>query len=303
MIKYTIKKRITPFYYIIPMIILLLSFNAYPILSGIYLSFTNLSYADRSGSFAGLNNYVEVLKGIRFWKVLINSVGYSFLSILLVALVGLFLASLLNRDMPLKRVLRTLNVLPWVAPPAMIAIVFRWLLSKNYSPINDILLKLHILNKPIDWLGNINIGVRPFTLPMICLVLIYVWIAYPFASIMFLSGMQSIPEDIFDAAKVDGASNMQQFFYITLPSLKPVITVTLSLLFVWTFQYFNISYMLTGGGPRGYTELLSILIYNDSFKNNESSRAASIGILMTLFLILPTFYYIRTTYIQIKGER
>lgn len=303
MIKYTIKKRIIPFFYLMPLIILLVCFNLYPILSSIYMSFKNISYTDRSGSFAGLNNYLNVLKETRFWRVSLNSFGYTCLAILLVAIVGLFLASLLNRDIPLKQMFRTINILPWVVPPVMIAIIFKWILSKNYSPINDILLKLHILTKPIDWLGSINIGVQPFTLPLISLVLVYVWLAYPFTFVIFLSGMQSISEDIYDAAKVDGASYMKQFFYITLPLLKPVMIVTLSILFIWTFQYFNIIYMLTQGGPRGYTELLSIMIYNDSFKNSEIARAASLGVLMLLFLILPTFYYIRTTYIQIKGDR
>ena len=288
--------------FLLPVIIALMFLEIYPFTNVIQTSFLKASIMNNSGDFYGFENYKHVLTNFQFWRGLSNTLVFTVVAILLTAILSFVAALLLNVKMKLKGIFRALNIIPWVAPPAMISIVWRWIYSTKYSPINDILLRLNIIEQPISFLGNINVGGGPLTLPMLSIIIIYVWISYPFLTLVFLSGLQSISEELYEAAEVDGATQRQKIFQITLPLLKPVILISLTILFIWTFQYFNISYLVTHGGPRGYTEVLATHIYAQAFEKHEYGYASAAGVIMMLILVLPSFYYIRTTIRQIREE-
>lgn len=284
-----------------PLVLALLFLFVYPFFSAIQTSFVKHSIKDMSEAFNGLANYREVFADPRFLPILGNTIVFSVFSILIATVLAFVAALLLNTNMRFKGFIRAVNIIPWVAPPLTVSLVWRWIFHSQYSPINDILLRLNIIDEPLVWLGNTSTGLPPFfTFPMLIIIIIYVWRIYPFLMLVLLSGLQSIPEELYEAAEVDGATFRQKVFSITIPMLKPVLVVSLTIVFIWTFQYFNISYLVTGGGPRGYTEVLATHIYNLSFLKYNYSAGAVVGVLMMLILIIPSFYFINSTLKQMR---
>jgi len=288
---------------ITPVIVALLLLLIIPFISGFALSFRQQSVSDMSGKFIGFANYVDILSEKRFWRVFATTASYTLLSVILCTFIGFVAALCLHTQTPFKGIFRAINVIPWAAPPAVISIIWTQIYSKAYSPLNDILLRFGIVRNQIDWLGYIGRGYTPFNLPLLCLVVVYGWICYPFVMLMILSGLQSIPDELYEAATVDGARDIQKLVYITLPSLKPFLVVVVTLLFIWTFQYFNLNYMLTHGGPRGYTEIFSIFIYDTAFEKFNFGKASALGILMSVSLFIPSYYYIRLALRQAREKR
>lgn len=289
--KKLIRKIIIYLSFVLPAIIALVLFRFVPVFEGIRLSFLKASMIDNSRSFNGFVNYINVFKNNYFWRVSLNTISFTIVALILSGIIGFAAAFVLNTKMRGRGILRAINIVPWVAPPVVMSIIWTWIYSK-YSPINDILLRSGLIKQPFDFLGNISIGAGPLTLPMISVIIVYAWIAYPFIMIMTLSGLQSIPIELYEASQIDGASTSQQLKYITFPLLKPLTIITYTLLFIWTFQYFNMNYLMTRGGPRGYTDVLSTHIYISAFSKFDFGYAAAAGVMMTLMLIIPSIYYI-----------
>jgi len=286
-----------------PVIVALVILLVIPFFSAFAMSFRQQSIADMSGGFIGITNYSIVLGSSRFWRVLATTSSYTILSVMLCTLIGFIAALCLHTQTPFKGVFRAINIIPWAAPPAVISIIWTQIYSKAYSPLNDILLRIGIARNQIDWLGFTGQGYTPVNLPLMCLIVVYGWICYPFVMLMILSGLQSIPDELYEAATVDGAKDLQKLAYITLPSLKPFLIIVVTLLFIWTFQYFNLNYMLTHGGPRGYTEVFSIYIYDAAFEKFNFGKASAIGVLMSIILFIPSYYYICIALRQARQKR
>jgi len=277
-----------------PVLLLLGIINIFPFVSVIKMSFQNLSYVDRSGSFAGIKNYIDAIKNPEFAEIFQNTIVYATFAVAGCIVVGLFVAMLLNRPIPGRSLFRSLLIIPWGIPPAALGIVWRNLYSKDWSPINDILIKLGIIDSGIDWLYfSFGPETGPFTLPMFSMIFLYIWMGMPFATIMLLAGLQSIPDDLYEAAKIDGANYAQSFFSITLPILKPVMLVVTILHFIWAFSQFNINYLVTQGGPRNATNIFSLFIYSRGLTKMELGFSSAISVLMILLLAIPGFYYVR----------
>lgn len=265
-----------------PAIVSILALSIYPILQGIRLSFFDYTLINPSKPFVGFDNYSLVLNDPRFWKALVNTIGFSVFSVLFSTLLGLVVALLLNSKLPFKGFLRSLTLLPWVIPSIVIAFTWVWMLNRDFSPFNEILLALNLINRPISFLGDLNIRIGPITLPFLSVLMVRIWTSYTFKAINFLAALQSIPEELYEAATIDGANSWQKFRYITFPSLIPVGAVVVTLSLIWNISHFDYNYLMTKGGPSDATNVLGTFIYQTAFSTFRLGYASAIGVIMLL---------------------
>jgi ABC-type sugar transport system permease subunit len=263
-----------------PAVVSILILSLYPIIQGIRLSFFDYTLINPSKPFVGPENYLNVLRDPRFWKALYNTVAFSILSVFFSTLLGLVVALLLNSKIPLKGFLRSLTLLPWVIPSIVIAYTWVWLLNREFSPFNEILLSLNLIKGPISFLGDLNIRIGPVTLPFISVLTVRIWTSYTFKAINFLAALQTIPEELYEAATIDGANSWQKFRYITFPSLIPVGAVVVTLSLIWNISHFDYNYLMTKGGPSDATNVLGTFIYQTAFSTFKLGYASAIGVLM-----------------------
>jgi ABC-type sugar transport system permease subunit len=263
-----------------PAVVSILILSLYPIIQGIRLSFFDYTLINPSKPFVGPENYLNVLRDPRFWKALYNTVAFSILSVFFSTLLGLVVALLLNSKLPLKGFLRSLTLLPWVIPSIVIAYTWVWLLNREFSPFNEILLSLNLIKGPISFLGDLNIRIGPVTLPFISVLTVRIWTSYTFKAINFLAALQTIPEELYEAATIDGANSWQKFRYITFPSLIPVGAVVVTLSLIWNISHFDYNYLMTKGGPSDATNVLGTFIYQTAFSTFKLGYASAIGVLM-----------------------
>lgn len=285
------KSRILPgkisegFWFVLPAVSWLLLVLLFPLLYSFYLSFMKelpgLQY-----EFNGLQNFAYVIKDTVFWRSLGNTLVFSVTSVFIAFIVGLALALLLNKELKGTLVFRILLFLPWMIAPVIAGISWRWMFNGSYGLVNAILRNLGLLSKNIAWLGEVQ-----FAMPSV--IIANVWRSYPTITIMLLAGLKAIPGEQYEAATIDGAGKWNQFRYITLPNLKPVILVSTTLQFIWSFRLFDIVWTMTKGGPSGSTEVLSTLVYCTGFQFYDFPMASAISTLMVVIVSLLIFVYIK----------
>lgn len=278
--------------FLTPLIISVAMVLLYPIFKAALMSFqywiVNKPMEGGAHPFQGLDNYQRVLESDNF----MNSLGITFLYIFVTVVLryglGLATAVLLNIKFKGRALVRALIIIPWAVPEVVTCLVFILMYDYRYGVINDVLLKMNIISNPVAFLGDSNTALW-------AAMFVNVWKGFPFAAIMMLAGLQSIPKDLYEAATVDGANLFQQFRRITVPMLKPVSVVVFLLLVVWTIKDFGIVYVLTGGGPTRATELLSIFIYRTGFKTFDFGMAAAGGMILLIISVIFTVLYMRAT--------
>jgi len=263
----------------------------YPLLMAAQMSFYDVKVFRIARGFTGnphLRNYVDMLSSPGFWQSLRVTLYYVFWGTLGSFAIGLFTAVLLNQPFRGRFLARVLIVLPWPIPGVVAASIFMWMFNASFGVVNYLLLTLGIVAEPVSW----------FTQPLPALMAVLaatIWKGYPFFTITLLAGMQSIPGELYEAARVDGASASQQFRFITIPALRNVIGISLVISTLWLFRFFEVIYIMTGGGPSGATETLSIQIYREAFQYFEMSYAAAIGMVTLLLSVIATYLYLRAT--------
>lgn len=270
----------------LPALVLLTVFVLYPFLYGIWLALTD-SRIGVPGDFVGLRNFLELTQDSIFQQTFRNTFLYTGVTTVFKLIFGLAIAALLNNTFPLKRFVRAAVLLPWIVPTVLSALAWLWMFDSTFSVINWVLARFGI--KGPVWLGN-----NPW--PMISLMVVNIWRGTPFYAISFLAGMQTINQELYEAAAIDGASRWQMFRHITLPLLKPVITIVLLLSVILTFSDFQLIYVLTRGGPANSTHLFATLAYQVGLPSGEIGRGAAISLFIfpalcvTVFL---TLWYMR----------
>ncbi len=266
----------------LPALALLTVFVLYPFLYGIWLALTD-SRIGVPGDFVGLRNFLELTQDSIFQQTFRNTFLYTGVTTVFKLIFGLAIAALLNNTFPLKRFVRAAVLLPWIVPTVLSALAWLWMFDSTFSVINWVLARFGI--KGPVWLGN-----NPW--PMISLMAVNIWRGTPFYAISFLAGMQTINQELYEAAAIDGASRWQMFRRITLPLLKPVITIVLLLSVILTFSDFQLIYVLTRGGPANSTHLFATLAYQVGLPSGEIGRGAAISLFIfpalcvTVFLVL-----------------
>lgn len=244
----------------------------YPMLYQILLSFEENTLYTTEPYFVGLRNYSAVLEDPVFFTALKNALVWTALSVLFQVTLGLFVALLLNVSRRGYRVFRNLSLLPFVLPPVAIAVTWKWLYNPLYGLINYFVVLLG--GEPVNFLGR--------NLALYSVTWVNIWKAFPFYALFILAGLQSISQEVYEAARIDGATPFGIFRHITLPLIRPLLLVMALFATVWTFNYFDLIYSMTQGGPGHTTEILATLAYKTVFLKLRFDHAATIGVFMFL---------------------
>ncbi|WP_342106526.1 sugar ABC transporter permease [Methylobacterium sp. SI9] len=265
------------FWFMLPTTLILGLFLAYPLLKGIWLSFTNTRIG-REGVFIGLENYEWLWDDDVFWLSVFNTCLYTAVASAIKFAVGLYLALLLNKNMPFKAIIRSIVLIPFVVPTVLSAIAFWWIFDSQFSIISWSLRHLGIIDGNIDFLGEPAMA-------RACVIFANIWRGVPFIAITLLAGLQTVSPSLYEAATLDGASNWQIFWRITLPLLTPIIAVVMTFSVLFTFTDFQLIWAMTRGGPVNATHLMATLSYQRGILSGTLGEGAAIATAMVPFLL------------------
>ncbi len=264
--------------FMLPAAILLVLFLTYPLILGVWLGFTDTKIG-RDGVWIGLENYIFLLGDDSVTQLaLFNTLFYTFVASLLKFVLGLWLAILLNQQLPCKTFFRTIILLPYIVPTALSAIAFWWIYDSQFSVLSWLFMKIGLIDHYIDFLGD------PWN-ARFATIAANVWRGVPFVAITLLAGLQTISPSLYEAAAIDGASGWQRFRFITLPLLTPIIAVVMTFSVLFTFTDFQLIYVLTRGGPLNATHLMATLSFQRAISGGALGEGAAIAIAMVPFLL------------------
>jgi multiple sugar transport system permease protein len=282
-------KSQTGLLFALPALIVLFMLIAYPV------AYTGLlSVTDAKGNFTGLDNFAAVLKPKVTVQAFINTIYWVFGSIVFQVVLGTLTAILLNQSFFGRGALRAITLIPWVVPGIVAATTWAWMFHTEFGIINYMMTSTGVLQSPIGWLTN-----KDTVMPV--LIAINVWKLFPFVAIMVLAGLQSIPNDLYEAARVDGATFWEEVWYIMLPSVRPVITAVTLLLVIWGLNSITIIYAITRGGPANKTLITPIQIFRSAFESFQFNQAAALSVIFFAVTIVVVFIYIKVLSAQ-PGE-
>jgi multiple sugar transport system permease protein len=277
-----------PFGYLLvgPLVLWLVITIMLPLLYAVYVGFTDAGIIGTEADFIGLENYVTVLGDAEFRSAFGRSLIWAVGGAVVQTVLAFATALALNQAFRGRRFARTWIILSWIIPTIVIAILWRWMLNASYGVVNFFVTTVGISDAPIDFLGS-----PKWALPTV--IMINAWRWFPFLALLILAGLQSIPGELYEAAKVDGANATQRFFNITMPQLQPVLYVVGLIGTLWAFQIFDVIWLLTQGGPSGATQTLPVMIYDRAFNGFAMGEASAISVLLCAFLLIFSVLYIR----------
>lgn len=273
-------RRDTRFAYAVsaPMFVYLLIVLFLPVCWGLYISFTDKMIGGEA-HFTGLSNYVKLLQNTGFHNAILNTVVYTFFSIMGKLVFGLMMALILNFEFKGRNLARALMIIPWTLPNIVAVLNWRWIFSDTGGVANFLLEKLGLIDSGLIWLGD-------STLAMIAVLVANIWRGTPFFGISILARLQTIPKDYYEAAELDGAGTFRKFLYITLPSIMDVTLLTMLVSTIWTINEFESVWLLTGGGPSGATEVIGVFSYRTAMTNMQLGQAVAVSVLAMPVLLL-----------------
>ena len=286
--KQVLKKKLTPYGYLLPTIILLLVLLVIPVVMVIGYSFFDNVIVNKNPVFVGLKNYATVLHDKNFWNAISNTLFFVIVSMVAHLVIGMIFALVLNTRYlgnKTKGIFRVIYALPWMFTASVIAILWRMMLDPS-GVLNYLMMTLHITSDKVSFLATRSIALQAVTL-------INIWSGYPFYMISILAGLQGISTDLYEASSLDGANTIQTYLRITLPQLKPILISLLMLDFVWTLQQFALIWMTTGGGPVNATETVSTYIYKQAFTKYQYSTASTGAVLLLIVCSIVGVLYVR----------
>lgn len=263
--------------FMLPSAILLLVFLTYPLGLGVWLGFTDAKIGS-SGHWIGLDNYRYLIGDSIAQLALFNTILYTVVASILKFMLGLWLALLLNKNLPFKSLFRSMVLLPWIVPTALSALAFWWIYDPQFSIISWTLVKMGLIHHYINFLGD------PW-MARASVIVANVWRGIPFVAITLLAGLQTISPALYEAASIDGVTPWQQFRYVTLPLLTPIIAVVMTFSVLFTFTDFQLIYVLTRGGPLNATHLMTTLSFQRAIPGGQLGEGAALAILMIPFLL------------------
>jgi multiple sugar transport system permease protein len=250
----------------------------YPLFYSVFLSFHRQSLYEMIPTFAGLAHYRELIASTEFWAAVMRNIVWTVGTVGLQMIVGIAAALLLNNKFKGRPFALTVILLPYFVPSISSCLVFRWMYNDINGLFNYILISLGIISSPILWLSNKS-------LVMFSVIMAGVWKFFPFVAINVLARLETIPQELYDAASIDGAGGVKSFFYITIPQIRGVLLVVLLLRWIFMFNKFDIIWIITQGGPAGATETLPILAYRTGMRAMRMGEAAAITSILLLILV------------------
>lgn len=285
-LEYRLKEKLTPYVYLLPCLFLICTLLLYPLISGIVLSFFDKDAYNLEASFVGLKNYLLLFENRVFFIALWHTIWWALTVLAGRYLLGLLLALLLNQKIRGRVIFRSIILVPWVIPPAIAAIAWKWIYAEQYGILNHLLTSVRIIDNNIAWLANTNTA-------MWSIIAVGIWQGIPFVAIVLLAGLQAIPKEEHEAAMIDGANSWQSLRYITMPHLRNISFIIIILTTIWNINQFELTYILTRGGPGNLTQILSTYTYQLFFAAFQFSAAATVATVMLVIMMILTAFYIR----------
>jgi multiple sugar transport system permease protein len=265
------------FWFMLPAMAFLILFLAYPLGLGVWISFTDARIG-RSGNFIGIENYEWLWDDSIFWLSVFNTLLYTTVASAIKFAIGLYLALLLNENMPFKAMLRALVLIPFIVPTVLSALAFWWIFDSQFSIISWSLKQMGLITDNINFLGDV-------TWARICVIFANIWRGVPFVAITLLAGLQTVSPSLYEAATLDGATSWQRFRFITYPLLTPIIAVVMTFSVLFTFTDFQLIWAMTRGGPVNATHLMATLSYQRAIIGGTLGEGAAISNAMIPFLL------------------
>lgn len=270
--------------FVLPALIIVGVLLIYPIFSSLYYSMTTKHLIRPSYDFVGLANYQAVLSDPNLFKAFLTSIVWTICSLAGQLIIGFTSALAINRVKVGKGVYRTLMIIPWAFPSIVIALSWKWILNGVSGFLPNILVQLGICSELPQFLSDNS-------LVFLTLIFINVWFGAPMIMVNVLSALQTIPQDQYEAAQIDGASKLQQFWHITVPHIKIVVGLLVVLRTIWVFNNFDMIYLLTGGGPANATTTVPIYAYNMGWGTKMLGKSSAVTMLLLAFLLLVCIVY------------
>ncbi len=280
--------NLMPLVYLAPSLALFAAFIVYPFLRAIWFSFNETSFLGGIIGFAGLENYQAILSDPHFVNALRNSAAWTFGAVGLQLVLGTAGAFLLNQRFALRGVARGLAMVPWATPSVLVALIWLWMLDPNRGIVNGVLVGIGILDKPVAFLSTSETA-------MPTLIAIDAWQGIPFFAVMILAALQSVPQELKDSARTDGCGPVGVFRNVVVPHILPTVLITLVLRLIWTANYIDLAYVLTGGGPARATTTLPLLSYLTAYKGGDFGQGAAYAMVQAAILSVLVVMYIRLT--------
>lgn len=269
----------TPYVLIALTVIMIIAFKFYPLILNVWYSLIDYKLSATTQEFVGLKNYIEVLTDKKFVAAISRTFTWTCLNIVGMLALGIPAAFLLNTEFKGKILLKSCILIPWVLPEIVTGYTWKWMLMGDFGIINLILSWFNIIPLSFSWFRSGNTA-------MAAVVMANVWRSLPFVAVMTYAKLKTLPTDIEEAARIDGANGFNLIRYITIPYIMPVLKRVITLGFVWTFNAFSIIYSMTGGGPVYKTEIMPLIVQRTAFTKFEFSEASAMSITMSLILLI-----------------
>jgi multiple sugar transport system permease protein len=277
------------FYYgmLAPLVVIMAVLYLYPALSSTYLAFTEYDYMmSAAPEWTGLENFRTFFESPEGRRVLWNTLVFTVATVSIETVLGFLLALAFNREFFGKGIARALTLVPMMLAPVVVGYEWRWLYNDRYGLINYLLLKLHVIDVPVSWITSEKFA-------MVSLVVADVWYATPFIAIILMGGLQSLPQDPYEAAVIDGATAWQRVWYVTIPLLRPVLLAAVLIRTMDAFQTFDLIFIITYGGPGNLTEVMNTFTYKTAFMNFDLGYASTVATIALAIMVLLSLFLAR----------
>ncbi|MFT8639543.1 MAG: sugar ABC transporter permease [Bifidobacterium sp.] len=280
------RKATTILLFLLPAAVFVALFTYYPVISGANMAFRdwNLNNLTQT-AWVGLQNFSDILQDPNFLKILMNSIIWVVASIIPQLLIGFLLALALWRRFAFRGVYQSFVFFPWAVSGFLIGILFRWLFNAEFGVVNDLLSKAHLISSPIPWLSN------PTT-ALTAAIIANVWYGVTFFAMMLLAALQSVPQDICEAAALDGAGRIRTLWYIVIPFIRPTLVTTVLLRVIWIFNFPDIIWAMTAGGPANQSHIMTTWMIQIN-TTGDYGHGAALGFIIVCILMAFTFIYLR----------
>lgn len=278
-----------------PAMLIIALVTVYPFLRSFWISLHkwNLTRPQEGRPFIGLDNYLFILKDPLFHDSLRVTLVFTVAAVTLEILLAIGIALMLNRPFRGQWLVRMLALLPWAIPSVVNGIMWKWILNPSYGSLNGLLYSMGLIDKYVIWLGDPELSLA-------MIVIADIWKETPFIMLLILAALQTIPRDLYEAARVDGSNAIQSFFHITLPLIRPTLFVAVALRTIWALKSFDLIYTLTAGGPSNATSVVGYYTYVKSFVSLQLGRGAAVAYIMTLAVLLLVIAYQRALYREVR---
>ena len=259
----------------------------YPMLQALITSlYNNILWKPRAVKFIGLDNYIAIWHDPVFWASLGRTAIWIGLTVPLQLLLGLVTALLLNQQFRWRGLARSLILIPWALPSVVIGLMWSWIYNPQVGLLNDLMLRLGLLQTAMPWLANPDTS-------LYAIIAALVWQGFPFFAIMILAGLQTIPHSLYEAADIDGATDWQQFWHITMPALKSVLVTAVMLRIIWVANSIDVIYVMTGGGPGYATHTLPLYALKRTYASMDFGYGSALAVSFSLLLLGAIYVYLR----------